>query len=51
MLRSFIRVGLWSLVVVFALTSPVAAQESKKSVEVERAEQAASVLSEIMNIP
>jgi lipid-binding SYLF domain-containing protein len=51
MLRSFIRTGVWSLVVAFALTSPLAAQQSKKSVEVERAEQAATVLSEIMNIP
>jgi lipid-binding SYLF domain-containing protein len=51
MVRSFIRIGLWSLVVIFALTSPVAAQEPKKSVEVERADQAATVLSETMNIP
>jgi lipid-binding SYLF domain-containing protein len=51
MLKSFVRVGVWALAVVFALTSPVSAQQSQKSVEVERAAEAANVLNEIMNIP
>jgi lipid-binding SYLF domain-containing protein len=52
MLKSFIRTGVWSLVVVFALTNPVSAQESnKQSTEADRAAEAANVLSEIMNIP
>jgi lipid-binding SYLF domain-containing protein len=52
MLKSFIRTGLWSLVVVFALTKPVSAQQSKKqSTEADRAAEAVNVLSEIMNIP
>src|SRR5262249_22078445 len=51
MLKSFIRTGVWSLVVVFALTSPVAAQQPKQSAEVDRAKEAANVLNEIMNIP
>jgi lipid-binding SYLF domain-containing protein len=54
-LASLIRVGLWSLVVVFALTVPVTAKQSKEqpkqSDEAERAAQAASVLNEIMGIP
>jgi lipid-binding SYLF domain-containing protein len=50
-LKSFIRIGVWSLVVVFALTSPVAAQHLKNSAEVDRAAEAAKVLNEIMNIP
>src|SRR6185369_1335188 len=52
MLKSLARIGLWSLVVVFALTNPVRAQESKKqSTEGERATEAANVLNEIMSIP
>jgi lipid-binding SYLF domain-containing protein len=52
MLRSFIRTALWSLVVVFALTNPVTAQQSiKQSTEAERAADAVNVLTEIMNIP
>src|SRR5438552_6148198 len=51
MLKSLIRIGLWSLAVVFALTSPVAAQQPKNPAEVERATEAANVLNEIMNIP
>ena len=52
MLTSLIRTGLWSIVVVFALTSPVTAQQSdKQSSEAERAVEASSVLTEIMNIP
>jgi len=51
MLKSFLRTGLWSLVVVFALTRPVAAQQPKASAEVDRAAAAATVLNEIMNIP
>ena len=52
MLKSFIRTGLWSLVVVFALTNPVSAQQaSKQSTEADRAAEAAKVLSEIMSIP
>src|SRR5687767_11788432 len=52
MLKSLIRTGLWSLVVIFALTIPVAAQDSdKQSSESERAMEAVEVLTEIMNIP
>ena len=52
MLKSFIRTALWSLVVVFALTTPVTAQQSnKQSTEAERAADAVNVLTEIMNIP
>jgi lipid-binding SYLF domain-containing protein len=51
MLKSFVRTGIWALAVVFALTSPVTAQQPQKSVEVERAAEAANVLNEIMNIP
>src|SRR5436190_15757480 len=51
MLKSFIRIAVWALAVIFALTGPVAAQEPRKSVEAERAEEAAKVLTEIMNIP
>jgi len=51
MLKSFIRIGVWSLAVVLGLTSPAVAQESKKSAEVDRAAEAANVLNEIMNIP
>src|SRR5215467_8677905 len=51
MLKSFMRTGVWSLVVVFALTSPVAAQQPKQSAEVDRAAEATNVLNEIMNIP
>ena len=52
MLKSFIRIGLWSLVIVFALTNPVTAQQSnKQSEEADRAAEAANVLTEIMNIP
>jgi len=51
MLKSFIRTGVWAVAVVLALTSPVSAQQPKKSVEVERVAEAANVLNEIMNIP
>ncbi len=52
MLRSLIRTALWSLVVVFALTNPVRAQQSnKQSTEAERAADAVNVLTEIMDIP
>src|SRR5262245_59099025 len=51
MLKSFIRTGVWAVAVVLALTSPVSAQQPKKSVEVERDAEAANVLNEIMNIP
>jgi lipid-binding SYLF domain-containing protein len=52
MLKSFIRIGLWSLVIVFALTSPVTAQQSNKpSAEADRVAEAAGVLTEIMSIP
>jgi lipid-binding SYLF domain-containing protein len=51
MLKSFIRIGLWSLVVLFALTMPVTAQQPKQSAEVDRAAEATSVLNEVMNIP
>ena len=52
MSTSFIRTALWSLVVVFALTTPVTAQQpNKQSTEAERAADAVNVLTEIMNIP
>ena len=52
MLKSFIRIGLWALVVVFALTNPVTAQQSnKESAEADRALETANVLTEIMDIP
>jgi len=52
MSTSFIRTALWSLVVVFALTTPVTAQHSnKQSTEAERAADAVNVLTEIMKIP
>jgi lipid-binding SYLF domain-containing protein len=52
MSTSFIRTALWSLVVVFALTTPVTAQQSnKQSTEAERTADAVNVLTEIMNIP
>src|SRR6185503_81284 len=51
MLKSFVRIAVWSLAVVLGLTSPAVAQESKKSAEVDRAVEAANVLNEIMNIP
>jgi lipid-binding SYLF domain-containing protein len=51
MLKSLIRTAVWSLVVVFALTNPVAAQQPKQSAEVDRAAEATNVLNEIMNIP
>src|SRR5206468_47844 len=52
MLKSLIRTGLWSLVVVFSLTNPMTAQQfNKQSTEADRAAEAANVLSEIMNIP
>jgi len=52
MYKSFIRTALWSLVVVFALTNPVTARQSKiQSTEADRAAEAVSVLTEIMNIP
>jgi lipid-binding SYLF domain-containing protein len=52
MLKSFMHASLWSLVVVFALTLPAAARQSTiQSTEAERAMEAVSVLSEIMNIP
>jgi lipid-binding SYLF domain-containing protein len=51
MLKSFARTGVWALAVIFGLTSPVSAQQPQKSVEVERAAEAANVLNEIMNIP
>ena len=52
MLRSFVRTTLWCLVVVFALTIPVTAQQANThSTEATRAADATKVLSEIMNIP
>src|ERR1051326_5916784 len=51
MLKSFIRIAVWSLVVVFALTGPVTAQQDKQSAEIDRATEAAKVLNEVMNIP
>jgi lipid-binding SYLF domain-containing protein len=56
MLKSFVRAGLWSLIVVFALANLVTAQSSKQSSEkqsneTERATEAVNVLTEIMSIP
>jgi lipid-binding SYLF domain-containing protein len=52
MLKSFVRITLWCLVVVFALTNPVRAQQSSEhSTEAERASDAVNVLTEIMSIP
>ena len=52
MLKSFARTALWCLVVVFAFTNPVVARQSNEhSTEAERAADAVSVLTEIMNIP
>ena len=55
MLKSFVRAGLWSLIVVFALTNLGIAQSSKpsekQSNEAERTTEAVSVLTEIMGIP
>ena len=39
-LKSFIRISLWTLVIVFALTNPVSAQQSNK--QSEEADRAAS---------
>ena len=48
MLKSFVRTTLWCLVVVFAFTIPVMAQQTNEhSTEAERAADAAKVLSEI----
>jgi hypothetical protein len=52
MLKSFIRTVVWSIVTVFAFTYPVTAQHSnKESSEADRAIEASTVLTEIMNIP
>jgi lipid-binding SYLF domain-containing protein len=52
MLKSLLQTGVWSLVVVFALTNSARAQESKKgSAEADRTAEAVNVLTEIMNIP
>jgi len=56
MLKSFVRAGLWSLIVIFALTNLVTAQSSKQSSEkqsneAERTTEAVNVLTEIMSIP
>ena len=50
-MKSFIRIGVWALTVVFALSGKVAAQQPKKTAEAARAAEAANVLTEIMNIP
>lgn len=56
MLKSFVRAGLWSMIVVFALANLVNAQSSKRSSEKqssesERTAEAVNVLTEIMSIP
>src|SRR5215472_12036136 len=52
MLRRFVRIALWCLVVVFAFTIPVTARQSNEhSTEAERATDAVHVLNEIMSIP
>jgi lipid-binding SYLF domain-containing protein len=51
MSKHFVRIVLWSLVIVFAFTIPVTARPYDKSAEAERATAAVHVLSEIMNIP
>jgi beta-lactam-binding protein with PASTA domain len=55
MLNSSVRIVLWSLVIVFALTNSVTARQSQeqvreRSAEADRAAEAAGVLGEIMNI-
>jgi lipid-binding SYLF domain-containing protein len=51
-MKSLIRTVFLCLVVVFALTNPVTAgQSDKHSTEADRAVEATSVLSEVMNIP
>jgi lipid-binding SYLF domain-containing protein len=52
-MNNLIRVGMWSLLVLFVLTVPVMAQQqfNKSSAEAERAADAVRVLNEIMNIP
>src|SRR5215471_7443806 len=52
MLKSFMHVSLWSMVLVFVLSIPATARQStKESTEAERAMEAVNVLSEIMHIP
>src|SRR5262245_15562741 len=52
MSKSFIRIGVWSIVLVFAFSYPVVAQHSEQqSSEADRATDASTVLNEIMNIP
>jgi lipid-binding SYLF domain-containing protein len=51
MVKRFVRAGLWSLIVVFALAHLVNAQSNKQSSETERAAEAVNVLTEIMGIP
>ena len=52
MFRSFVRIALCSLAVVFAVTNPVMARQSNAhSAEAERAADAVNVLSEVMGIP
>jgi lipid-binding SYLF domain-containing protein len=51
-MKSLTRTAFWFLVVVFALTNPLRAEQSdKKSIETERAAEATNVLNEVMNIP
>jgi hypothetical protein len=54
MWKSLIRISLWSLVVVLALTASATAQQPKEqpkySDEAERAARAAGVLNEIMGL-
>jgi len=49
--KNHIRWGLLSLILVFAFTSNVTARPPKPAAEVERAEDATKVLTEIMSIP
>src|SRR5262245_39122592 len=51
MVKSFVRAGLVSLIVVFALAPLGNAQSTKQSSETERAAATVTVLTEIMSIP
>jgi lipid-binding SYLF domain-containing protein len=51
-MKTLTRTTFWFLVVVFALTNPLKAEQSgKKSTEADRATEATNVLNEVMSIP
>src|SRR6516164_7694395 len=51
MLKSFLRIGLWTLVAAVALANSATAQSHEQAAETERAAEATHVLTEIMGIP